>query len=216
MAAKNYGIDSQNTSPKEIIRRNIRHALSNKSTRKYPNIDLNRDIFEEVESPEDLFVHNFRALGGKFIPCKPDNFCEMLTEVIKNINYNTIFCADVELNMMLQGHHIPTLNTFLTNDPADAAVIFSDTLIARSGSMIFKQEYTQYPSIKNLAKDIIVIAKIETIVTDLKEALQFQDQINSATPAPLIEIITPSPLAKKEDQDSHSAVNQRFILFLIC
>ncbi|MDR2980255.1 MAG: hypothetical protein LBV02_07445, partial [Bacteroidales bacterium] len=93
MATKSQVFDSQNTSPKEMIRKNIRHALSYKSDRKYPNMDLSKELFDEIEAPADLFVHNFRALGGKFVPCTPEKFCETLTSIVKSLNYNTIFCA---------------------------------------------------------------------------------------------------------------------------
>ncbi|MDR2980493.1 MAG: LUD domain-containing protein, partial [Bacteroidales bacterium] len=111
---------------------------------------------------------------------------------------------------------IPTLDAFLTNNPADAAVVFSDTLIARSGSVLFKQEHTQYPSVKHLAKDIIVISRINNIVRDLKEALRFQNEINNNLATPLMEIITPSLPEQTEDDTVYTAINKRFILFLIC
>lgn len=216
MALKSQTIDSQNTSPKEVIRKHIRNALmSNKSTRKYPEMDLSKELFEEVEQPADLFVHNFRSRGGKFIPCTPETFPDLLMKLLKGLNYNTIFCPDQELQEMLKKERFPVISDFFTAEPANSAIVFADTLIARSGSMVFKQDYAQYPSIKNLAKEIFVIAKIDSIVPGLKEALAFQECIDT-TLAPLLEIITPSEPEIIDGKEAYSATNQRFILFLIC
>ncbi|MDL2296357.1 LUD domain-containing protein [Bacteroidales bacterium OttesenSCG-928-B11] len=216
MPPKSHGIDTQNTSPKELIRRDIRHALSDKSTRKYPDMDLSRELFDPIEKIDDCFVHNFRSLGGKFIPCAPEDFCNTLVTVLKQLNYKTVFCPDKELSALLKEHRIPLLDTFLTNDPAEAALFFSDTLIARNGSIVFKQEYTSYPTIKHLAKEILIVARYESIVPDLKDALSLQNAINGNSPTPLLEIIAPQKPEIIDGEEHFGSKNQRFFLFLIC
>lgn len=215
MGSKTVSIDPQNTSPKEIIRRNIRHALSNKSPVKFPNIDISKELFDEVKEPADTFVKKFRENGGKFIPCDRSQFNEYLLKLLKSQRYNSIFCAEHSLARLLTDSQIPYMNTLLPNIPADAAIVYSDLLIARSGSIVFTQRYQLYPSIKNMASDIIVIAKIQNIVRDLKEALQIQMTRGLKNPVPFFEIITPTLPLDKENESGYSPSSPRYILFLV-
>ena len=215
MGNRKISLDSQNASPKEIIRRNIRHALSSKSNLKYPNIDITSELFPEIQNPLDTFIKQFRKSGGKFVPCDIAQFNDYLIKLLKSQRYNSVFCAEHSLGRLLADNDISYSNTLLPNIPADAAIIYSDLLIARSGSIVFTQKYQLYPSIKGIAKDIIVVAKHQNIINSLKDALSVQMDRNGKQKLPFYEIVTPTLPETTKVENGYSPENPRCILFMV-
>jgi hypothetical protein len=78
--------DSLNTTSKENMRRQIRHALTQKSTSKFPYIDIHADFFEKPKNLYAEFLQNFRNAGGKYILCNKDNFVDILHKLIEGQN----------------------------------------------------------------------------------------------------------------------------------
>ena len=215
MGRKTISYDSQNTSPKEVIRKNIRHALNSKNQQKYPNINLSTELFPEIDIPIEKFTTQFRQNGGLYIPCELEQLGDYLKRLITSQKYGNIFCAEKSLCGLLSANGISYTNVLTSNDSIDAMVTFSSVLIARNGSVVFSQKYQKYPSIKGIAKDIIVIAKFQALVPSLKDALQIQTERNQEQSLPFYEIITPSFPEKIEEQYNYTPQHPRIILFLI-
>jgi len=215
MGRKNISLDTQNTSPKEIIRKNIRHALNLKNQQKYPNINLSSELFTEIDIPIETFTTQFRKNGGLYVPCEIEQLNGYLKQLVSSQKYNSIFCAEQILCGLLSSCGISYNNTLLPGTEADVMITFSNLLIARSGSIVFSQKYQKYPSIKGIAKDIIVIAKYQALVPSLKEALQVQTERNQSQALPFYEIITPSLPEKSEEKYIYTPQHPRIILFLI-
>lgn len=213
--AKPVTLDPKNTSTKEAIRRNIRHALSSKSPNKFPNIDLASELFENIEDPVKTFIVQFRAAGGKYVPCTMENFFPMLLQLIEDQKYHTILAVDHSLNEILKANGKSSGKNLFSDTPADAGIFHTDTLIARSGSICLSQKNLLYPSIKNLAKDIILVARPHNIVNDLKDALTIQAELNEHLLPNFVEVIKPVKPFIIDGKESYSPVNPRFILFLV-
>ena len=201
---------------KENMRKNIRHALTSKSQGKFPNIDLNTPLFEPIPDLLSCFAKQYRTAGGKLIICTKDNFIQRLVELIKILPYNQILSTKGDLSKILEQANISFQKCIDVANPADIAVVYSDVLIARSGSLLFSQKYSLYPSVKNLAKDIIVVAFTNRIVADLKTAFEVQEKLYKGKNFEFFEIITPSPPVVNEiKEEIYSPTEPRFILFLI-
>lgn len=215
MATNPVSFDTKNTSSKETVRKNIRHALASKSPSKFPNIDLTSELFD---SPEDVlidFVANFRNAGGKYIPCTKENFMERLVKLIKSQQYKSILNTSSSLDVQLTKNNIFFYNSIDSSSQVDAVIVYSNILIARTGSMLFSQKNSLYPSVRNLGKDIIVVAFANHIIPDLKGALNAQQQISGGNMPPISEIITPTLPELVDGKEIFPPSESRIILLLV-
>ena len=207
--------DNLNTTSKENMRRNIRHALTQKSTSKFPYIDIHADIFETLTNLPATFCANFRNLGGKLIGCDKENFVDRLHKLIVGQRYATILNTNHSISPALTKRNINYITCVDTHQQVDVAIFYSDMLIARTGSMVFAQKFSQYPSVRNITKDIIVVAFEKNIVPDIKDAFILQQEKNQGVPYDFVEIITPTKQVNEKGEDTYSPLNPRFILLLI-
>jgi len=207
--------DSLNTTAKENMRRKIRHALTQKSTSKFPYIDIHADIFEKPESLLTEFCNNFRNNGGKFIVCNKNNFVEILHKLIVGQRYGTILNTNQSIAPALAKRNLNFITCIDSHQQVDVAIVYSDMLIARTGSMLFTQKYSLYPSVRNITKDIIVVAFEKNLVLDLKDAFQLQQEKNQGILYDFVEILTPTKSVNEKDEENYSPLEPRFILLLI-
>ena len=177
--------DTKNTSSKETVRKNIRHALASKSPNKFPNIDLTSELFDPINDVLIDFVTNFRKAGGKYIPCTKENFMERLVKLIKSQQYKSILNTSSSLDSQL------TKNNIFYYNSIDCS------------------------SIRNLGKDMIVVAFANHIIHDFKGALNAQQQINGANIPSISEIITPTLPELVDGKEFFPSSESRIILLLV-
>jgi len=207
--------DNLNTTSKENMRRKIRHALTQKSTSKFPHIDIHADLFEKPENTVADFFHNFRNAGGKLIPCNKDNFVEFLYKVIVGQRYATILNTSHFIAPALTQKNLNYITCIGAHQQADVTIVYADILIARTGSMLFSQKFSLYPSVRNITKDIIVVAFEKNLVLDLKDAFVLQQEKNQGNLYDFAEIITPTKPVNDRGEENYSPTEPRFILLLI-
>jgi L-lactate utilization protein LutC len=174
--------ETLNTTSKENMRRNIRHALTQKSTSKFPYIDIHADIFEQPNSLLANFCTNFRNAGGKLIGCNKDNFVERMHKLIVGQRYGTILNTNHSISPALTKRNLNYITCIDSHQQVDVAIVYSDILIARTGSMLFTQKFSLYPSVRNITKDIIVVAFEKNLVLDIKDAFALQQEKNQGIP----------------------------------
>ncbi|MCL1850261.1 MAG: hypothetical protein FWF70_02480 [Bacteroidetes bacterium] len=207
--------DTSNTTAKENMRRLIRHALTQKSANKFPYIDIHADIFEKPESLLEEFCTHFRKAGGKFILCNKNNFVDILHKLIVGQRYATILNTNQSISPALTKRNLNYITCIDSHQQVDVAIVYSDMLIARTGSMLFTQKFSLYPSVRNITKDIIVIAFEKNLVLDLKDAFQLQQEKNQGILYDCTEIITPTKPVNDKGEENYSLLEPRFILLLI-
>jgi len=207
--------DTLNTSSKEHMRRKIRHALTQKSTSKFPYIDIHTDVFEKPENLLTEFCTHFRNAGGKFIVCDKSNFIDILHKLIVGQRYSTILNTNHSISPALTKRNLNFITCIDSHQQVDVAIVYSDILIARTGSMLFTQKYSLYPSVRNITKDIIVVAFEKNLVLDLKDAFHVQQEKNQGLLYDFVEIITPTKPINDKGEENYSILEPRFILLLI-
>lgn len=212
MSPTNKPLDPSFFASKENIRKNIRHALTQKKTNSPINIDTSMPIFTNNEDSIRRFVSNFRNAGGVFIPCTKENFTERLLYLLKGKKYNFILNTNKSLNKIFEDARIPFSDFIETDKPVDAAVVYSDILISRSGSLVFSQKFSLYPSVLNLGKDLIVISFIDRVVEDLGSAFKSIEDKSEGEMHEFTEIIAPSKQIEGQD---FTPENPQIILFFI-
>ena len=67
----------------ENIKRNIRHALSEKRNPSLLNVNTTTPAFLPSEDLTIDFVQKFRESGGIFVPCVKNDFAPRLTQLLK-------------------------------------------------------------------------------------------------------------------------------------
>lgn len=197
---------------KEKIRKNIRHALSFNKSSTPINIDINTPLFEQSEDILMEFVSKFRQSGGIFIPCTKENFTERLLYLLNGKKYNTLLNTNKSLQKILASGKIQYTDYIESEKPVEAAIVYSDILVSRSGSLIFSQKFSLYPSVLNLGTDLIVVSFSDKIVPDLNTGFKVMESKYEGNPYEFSEVITPSG---KLEEHEYSPKNPQIILFLI-
>ena len=213
--SSNATFETPNTTTKENMRRKIRHALTQKSASKFPYIDIHADIFEKPENLLAEFCTHFRNAGGKFIVCDKNNFVDILHKLIIGQRYTTILNTNHSISPALTKRNLNYITCIDSHQQVDVAIVYSDMLIARTGSMLFTQKFSLYPSVRNITKDIIVVAFEKNLVLDLKDAFQLQQEKNQGILYDFTEIITPTKPVNEKGEENFSPLEPRFILLLI-
>lgn len=200
---------------KETIRKNIRNGLAYKSPSSVNVVDVAGELFPPISNLFVEFVENFRAAGGKYIPCTTQNMVQYLVKIAQGQQYNMLLNTSPNLGAYLDKYKVRHVNAITLNEPVDAALFFSDVLVARSGAIGFSQPVSQYASVKNLAKDIIVVSRERCIFPDYESALEYQAKRNGQTPYPMTEFIVPTRPEEVDGKPLYTPLNPRIILMLI-
>jgi len=207
--------DNMNITSKEDMRKAIRHALTEKSPIKFPNIDIHAELWDKPENLTTEFCENFRNAGGKFIICENTNFVEILHKLIDGQRYTTILNLSHSITPVLTKRNLNFITSVDVHQQVDVAIVYSDVLIARTGSMVFTQKHSLYPSVRNLSKNIIVVAFEKNIVLDLKDAFNFQQERNQGYLNDITEVVTPAKYVNENAEETHNQLHPKFILLLI-
>lgn len=208
---KNESVD---TTEKEIIRRNIRHALSYKAQNKFSNLDISTNIFNDGQDLLKTFVRNFRNAGGKFIPCVPEQIIPRLLALVHDQQYQKIIAIDDSLVQLLRKQGKQVKKDLEDGVPAHAAIFHTDALVARTGSICFTQKNILHTSIYNLAHDIIIVADADSVKVSLKEAMDHLMTVYGTQPS-FVEIVKPAHPAEIDGKPVITPEFPRFILFLV-
>ena len=206
--------DTLITSSKENMRKAIRHALTEKSPTTFPNIDIHANVLEKPENLLNEFWKNFRNAGGKLILCNRNTLVEFLFKLIAGQKYATILNTSELIAPLLSKSNINYITCMDTHQPVDVVTIYSELLIARTGSMVFTQKHSLYPSVRNISKNIIVVAFEKNLVLDLKDAF-IQQEKNQGGLYDFAEVITPTKPVNEHGEENYSPLQPRFILLLI-
>lgn len=159
------------------------------------------------------FWQNFQANGGKILRCKDRQdrlkFLKMLAD---DQQYNVVLNTHNNLCSDLEQAQMNYVNAISVNMPIDAVVVLSTLLVARTGSIGFTQPVSRFVSMRNIAKDVIVISRMGDIVPDMESALERNKKFAKEAG---VEFVTPSVLPKEDGKEVRTPQNPRYILLLL-
>ncbi|MCQ2286263.1 MAG: hypothetical protein MJZ76_05250 [Bacteroidales bacterium] len=207
------------TSAKEIIRKRL-HGMANvQPAQPVSSEDLQAAVLPSIDNLVQHFVAQFRAMGGKCKLCNDvSHMMNCMVQLLKNQNYNQIFCNSPFLVDLLQQQQINASSSYSSDFPPQVAVLYAEQLIARSGSFVFSQQYSIYPSCKNIAPDLLIVGSVSRLVPDLHDALDVMasDESNqkSENLGGMLEIVTPSLPQLLNGEEVYTKENPRMILLL--
>ena len=159
------------------------------------------------------FWQNFQANGGKILRCKDRQdrlkFLKMLAD---DQQYNVVLNTHNNLCSDLEQAQMNYVNAISVNMPIDAVVVLSTLLVARTGSIGFTQPVSRFVSMRNIAKDVIVISRMGDIVPDMESALERNKKFAKEAG---VEFVTPTVLPKEDGKEVRTPQNPRYILLLL-
>lgn len=220
---------------KDNICQSIRKALA--TPVHVPDINMDQELFPPIPNMLECFQQNFEAAGGKLVPFKMDvsrmndrayasHFQKNVYDYLKDYELETNRCMTVlntssQLAPVLANFNIPTIDYIRNSEPVDAAIVYAEFLIARTGSIVLSQRggLMLYPSIRNLARHIIVLSQSSRIIPDLHTLTQLttttQQKENRIEESDfnfdMLEVIRPSLV----DENSISPTAPHFSLLLV-
>ena len=159
------------------------------------------------------FWQNFQANGGKILRCKDRQdrlkFLKMLAD---DQQYNVVLNTHNNLCSDLEQAQMNYVNAISVNMPIDAVVVLSTLLVARTGSIGFTQPVARFVSMRNIAKDVIVISRMGDIVPDMESALERNKKFAKEAG---VEFVTPTVLLKEDGKEVRTPQHPRYILLLL-
>jgi len=133
--------NSKNTSAKELIRKNIRHALASKNREPLPNIDVNQPLFAPIDEPLKEFVDNFRKQGGRCLLSDKEQFLNNVEKFIQSQGYNAILCTINYIADHLRAKKISFQNVINANYNADLAIIYAESDCSERLSSLYSKTF---------------------------------------------------------------------------
>lgn len=220
---------------KDKICQSIRKALA--TPVHVPDINMEQELFPPIPDMLTCFKQNFEAAGGKLVPFEMDvsrmndrayasQFQKNVYGYLKDYELEASRCMTVlntspHLAPVLANFNIPTIDYIRNSEPVDAVIVYAEFLIARTGSIVLSQRggLMLYPSIRNLARNIIVLSQSSRIIPDLHTLTKLthttQPKENRIEESDfdfdMLEIIRPSSV----DDSAISSTSPHFSLLLV-
>lgn len=200
------------TSPKEIIRKNIRHALNEKTRAAQPVADPTHPLLPAVNG--QTFLEQFRKGGGQCKICTRENFMQYLLKFLEAKKYRHIFNNCPSLSTYLHQNEVAFQEVLSPSAQPEIAIALADNLIVRSGSLVFSQQYTRYASVRNIAPVLLAIGFVSNMVMDLKDVLD-NCGADSQKKTGMLEVITPTLPDMVDGQPAYTPAHPQVLLLLV-
>ena len=159
------------------------------------------------------FWQNFQANGGKILRCHSrQDRLDFLKKLADDQQYNVVLNTHNNLCPELEQAQMNYVNAISVNMPIDAVVVLSTLLVARTGSIGFTQPVSRFVSMRNIAKDVIIISRMGDIVPDMESALERNKKFAKEAG---VEFVTPTVLPKVDGKEVRTPQNPRYLLLLL-
>jgi L-lactate dehydrogenase complex protein LldG len=208
-----------NTSREQVLKA-VRKALIHKSEVDYSAADSETEIYTtpQEESLELLFAKNFSALKGNFIFCETSqDFPEILSSLIKENNWDTVFCIEPEISALLEKAGISFNSGEKDFLACNVGITLCEFLVARTGSIIVSSRQKAGRRLPVYSNIHITVAYTSQLVYNLKDAFrELKKKYEPVFPSQVTTITGPSQTADIEKTLVNGAHGPKEIfLFLI-
>lgn len=125
--------------------------------------EFSKSATEKTVAIDELFIHNFKKNGGKFLYCENTNEVKEHFENILEENdwfESDVLCYEADLFNILED------NKLIYNKPANPKFLFAtcENLIADEGSILFSSKQIKQNKPNELPVNIIILAKTSQII----------------------------------------------------
>jgi len=210
----------KDSTSREQVLKAVRKALIHKSDVDYSSAESETEIYTapEEDSLELLFAKNFSALKGKFIFCeKKEDFAKLLPELMRENNWENVFCAETEIADMLEHAGIPFLSNEKDFLACNVGITLCEFFVARTGSILVSSRQKAGRRLPVYSNIHITVAYTSQLVYNIKDAFKaLKKKYESNFPSQVTTITGPSQTADIEKtlvQGAHGP--KEIFLFLI-
>lgn len=163
----------EESTTREKVLKKIRAALLNNSASAHPRIDHEANIFAQSDQDPLLeFSDQLTACGGRLILCNDDlEFVEGIIKLSDQYKWKNFYCIEENLSSLLTNCDFPYFNDVQKLPDADIVIASCECMIARTGTIVFSSLLNSRLATA-LASTLIVFAKADQIVYEMKDAIQ--------------------------------------------
>ncbi|MEZ5084122.1 MAG: lactate utilization protein [Bacteroidales bacterium] len=186
---------------REKVLKKIRNALISKSENPYPSLDMDSSVYNDFPETKDIvFAEEFSRAGGKFVYCENENDLKVkLQSICSEKEIGKIQCYDPELIDLLDKCGIANSSDEEKLLEANTGVTGCEFLIARFGSILVSSKQLSGRRMNVFPETHIVIAKINQVVGELKDAIvAVKKKYSGGLPSMLTVVTGPSRTADIE------------------
>jgi len=189
------------TTSREKILKKVRNALISKLENPYQNTDFDSSVYKKMDESLDItFAQEFTKASGKFIYCESfEEFLGNLGILIKENQWESIFCREEDLFEQLQSANVPYKHTEEDFKKTLVGLSSCEALIARLGSIMVSSRQSGGRRINAYPEIHIVFAYTSQLVADIKDGIKtLQGKYNKKLPSMITFITGPSRTADIE------------------
>lgn len=191
----------KDTTSREQILKKVRNASLQLAENPYFEVDLESNIYPEVEDDlEIIFAQQLGLAGGHFIYCQNyDELKENIIRLVSGQNWEDIFSKSENINRLLDNINIPNHNKIDNYSSVKVSITECEALISRLGSVLVSSE-DNFGRIQNFIPEThVVIANINQVVNNVQDAINLiEKKYNKRFPSLLTMITGPSRTADIE------------------
>lgn len=191
----------QDKTSREQVLKNIRNAILTKTEMTFPDVDLEKQIYNvENDDLELLFATELIKVGGKFNYCaNTDELIDTLKLLMKDKNIDSFFAKSDKIIKTLSKHGLTVKNDDQSFLSAKAGITGCEALIARTGSVMVSSRQLSGRRLNFLPETHIIIARPAQIVFTVKAAFHLlSEKYPQKLPSMITTITGPSRTADIE------------------
>jgi L-lactate dehydrogenase complex protein LldG len=178
---------------REAIIGKIRKALSDdKVAMPFPEVDNLNDFFVKDDlSPEEKFVAEFSALGGKFVYCQnEEEMFQQLEALADTMHWKKIHTKDQFLLNLFKENEIGLVQQGDNMSDIQVGMSLCESLVARTGSVILSSAQESGRALPVYAPIHITIAFANQLLWNISDAIKaLNEKYNNILPS-LISLTT--------------------------
>ena len=123
---------------REQIFKNIRQALGEKTTQRFPSVDWDSELYVKGSESLDIeFANAFQKVGGRFVFCENElEFVENIVTLAQENKWKQFYCKEKKLKEIFDNLEFP-----YTEDPNGfpegmVGITTCEALVSRLGSIL--------------------------------------------------------------------------------
>lgn len=191
----------QESTSREKILKKVRNALIEKTKNPFPHLVNDHFLYHSnEEGAEIVFANQWISSGGHFIFCENKfDFAEQLLLLCEKEKWMNLVCPDLQLKDFLEDCQIPLGNPPVEIRDTETLLTTCECLVARTGSVLVSSRQAHGRRLPGIANNHIIIAYIDQLVDDIKDALQLmKNRYGNRLPSLMTLITGPSKTADIE------------------
>jgi L-lactate dehydrogenase complex protein LldG len=179
----------ESTSREKVLKK-VRHALIYKTDNPFPHVDFDSPVYKPMgDTPDVNFAQEFTKAGGVFLYCENEaEAAAALSALNIECKWQNIYCAEPELQYLLTQAGVPFDSDEESLQQLNVGITSCEFLVSRLGSIMVSSKNSRRLNV--YPETHVVIAYVDQLVDDLKDALDAVQKKYSGKLPSMISVIT--------------------------